>query len=131
MGHIQILFYTFIFNFCPELIEQGFIYATIPPLFKATIGKEYKYLQDEAALEKFKAEHVGKKYIIGRMKGLGEMDASELEESLLDPNQRVLKQITVEDMESAKLMFDQLMGTTVAYRKKYIEEHSSEAEVEI
>ena len=69
MGHIQILFYTFIFNFCPELIEQGFIYATIPPLFKATIGKEYKYLQDEAALEKFKAEHVGKKYIIGRMKG--------------------------------------------------------------
>lgn len=64
-------------------------------------------------------------------KHVGEMDASELEESLLDPNQRVLKQITVEDMESAKLMFDQLMGTTVAYRKKYIEEHSSEAEVEI
>lgn len=129
-AHIQSLFYTFIWNFCPELIEAGYIYATIPPLYKVTIGKEYKYIQDDAALEKFRLSHAGKKYTVNRMKGLGEMDADELEESLLNPETRVLKQITIEDKPSTDILFDHLMGSTAVPRKKYIEEHSHEAEVE-
>lgn len=129
-AHIQSLFYTFIWNFCPELIEAGLIYATIPPLYKITIGKEYKYIQDDAALEKFRIANMGKKYTVNRMKGLGEMDADELEESLLNPETRVLKQITIADKPSTDILFDQLMGNAVVPRKKYIEEHSHEAEVE-
>ena len=68
-GHIQSLFYTFIWNFAPELIKGGYIYATIPPLYKITIGKDYKYIQDDAMLEKFRKENLGKKYIVNRMKG--------------------------------------------------------------
>ena len=130
-GHIQILFYTFIWNFAPELITKGYVYATVPPLYKATLGKDnYVYLQDDKALEEFKQAHLGKKYTIARHKGLGEMDVEELEESLLNPETRVLKQITVEDIQATGVLFDQLMGTVVVPRKKYIEAHSNEAEVE-
>ena len=68
-AHIKNLFYTFIWNFCPELIIDGYIYAGVPPLYKVTIGKEYKYLKNDEELEAFKKANVGKKYIVGRMKG--------------------------------------------------------------
>lgn len=130
-GHIQSLFYTFIWNFAPELILDGFVFATIPPLYKVTLGKDnYIYLQDDKALEEFKNANKGKKYTVTRHKGLGEMDVEELEESLLNPETRVLKQITIEDIAVTNILFDQLMGTSATPRKKYIEEHSNEAEVE-
>ena len=130
-SHIQSLFYTFVWNFCPELIEKGYVYATVPPLFKVTEGKDtYIYLKDEAALQKYVESHKGKKYIVARHKGLGEMDVEELEESLLNAETRVLKQITVDDVEKTNILFDQLMGQSAVPRKKYIEEHSHEAEVE-
>lgn len=129
--HIQSLFYTFIWNFAPELILDGFVFATIPPLYKVTLGKDnYVYLQDDKTLEEFKNANKGKKYTVTRHKGLGEMDVEELEESLLNPETRVLKQITVEDVAATNILFDQLMGTSATPRKKYIEEHSNEAEVE-
>ena len=128
--HIQSLFYTFIWNFCPQLILDGYVYATVPPLYKVTIGKEYKYIQDDTALEQFREQNKSKKYTVNRMKGLGEMDADELEENLLDPKQRIMKQITVADVKQADVLFDQLMGLSAVPRKKYIEEHSHEAEVE-
>ena len=128
--HIQSLFYTFIWNFCPQLIVDGYVYATVPPLYKVTIGKEYKYIQDDTALEQFREQNKSKKYTVNRMKGLGEMDADELEENLLDPKQRIMKQITVADVKQADVLFDQLMGVSAVPRKKYIEEHSHEAEVE-
>jgi DNA gyrase subunit B len=131
-GHIQSLFYTFIWNFAPDLIEKGYIYATVPPLYKITLNKDtYIYLQDDSALENFRNSHQGKKYIVSRHKGLGEMDPEELEESLLNPETRVLKQITVEDITKANVLFDHLMGTSAVPRKRYIEEHSNEADVEI
>ena len=68
-AHIKNLFYTFIWNFCPDLIKDGYVYAGVPPLYKITIGKEYKYLKNDEELEAFKKANVGKKYIIGRMKG--------------------------------------------------------------
>ena len=67
--HIKNLFYTFIWNFCPQLILDGYVYAGVPPLYKITIGKEYKYIKDNAALEEFRATHQGRKYIVNRLKG--------------------------------------------------------------
>ena len=69
-AHIQSLFYTFIWSFCPELIENGYVYATIPPLYRITYGKDnYLYLQDDAALEQYRNDNVGKNYTVSRMKG--------------------------------------------------------------
>ena len=67
--HIKNLFYTFIWNFCPQLIEEGHVYAGVPPLYKVTIGKEYKYIKDDAALEEFRLAHKGRKYSVNRLKG--------------------------------------------------------------
>ncbi len=127
-AHIKNLFYTFIWNFCPQLIEDGYIYAGVPPLYKVTIGKEYKYIKNDEELEKFKATIGDKKYTVNRMKGLGEMSVDETEETLIDPNNRIIKQITVEDAAAADLLFDQLMGTGVTARKEFIKLHSAEAE---
>ena len=128
-AHIKNLFYTFIWNFCPELIKDGYIYAGVPPLYKITIGKEYKYLKNDEALEEFRKANVGKKYLVQRMKGLGEMSVEETEETLTDPENRIIKQITVEDTKSTDILFEQLMGAGVDARKAYIKEHSKEAGV--
>ncbi len=126
-AHIKNLFYTFIWNFCPQLIQDGYIYAGVPPLYKITIGKEYKYLKNDEALEEFKRANQGKKYTVNRLKGLGEMSVEETEETLTDPNNRIIKQITVEDVRETDILFEQLMGTGVTARKVYIKEHSQEA----
>ena len=128
-AHIKNLFYTFIWNFCPQLIEDGYIYAGVPPLYKVTIGKEYKYIKNDEELEKFKETIGDKKYIVNRMKGLGEMSVDETEETLTDPENRIIKQITVEDTESAEQLFDDLMGTKVLPRKEFIKIHSKEGGV--
>ena len=126
-AHIKNLFYTFIWNFCPELIYDGHIYAGVPPLYKVTIGKEYKYLKNDEALEAFKKENQGKKYIVNRLKGLGEMDVDETEETLIDPEGRIIKQITVEEAAAADKLFEDLMGTAIIPRKNYIKDQSEEA----
>lgn len=126
-AHIKNLFYTFIWNFCPELIKDGYIYAGVPPLYKITIGKEYKYLKNDEELEAFKKANAGKKYLVGRMKGLGEMSVDETEETLTDPEKRIIRQITVEDVSATSILFEQLMGNGVTARKAYIKEHSQEA----
>ena len=126
-AHIKNLFYTFIWNFCPQLIRDGYVYAGVPPLYKITIGKEYKYLKNDEELAAFQLANKGKKYIVGRMKGLGEMSVDETEETLTDPNRRIIKQITVDDDKATTILFDQLMGTGATARKAYIKEHSKEA----
>ena len=126
-AHIKNLFYTFIWNFCPDLIKDGYVYAGVPPLYKITIGKEYKYLKNDEALEEFKKANEGKKYLVNRLKGLGEMSVDETEETLTDPNNRIIKQITVEDANNVSVLFEQLMGSGVTARKAYIKEHSKEA----
>ena len=126
-SHIKNLFYTFIWTFCPQLILDGYVYAGVPPLYKVTIGKKYKYIKNDEELEKFRIENEGKKYIVNRMKGLGEMDVDETEETLTNPDQRIIKQITIEDTAAATKLFDDLMGSAVNPRKDYIKEHSKEA----
>ena len=126
-AHIKNLFYTFIWSFCPQLIEDGFIYAGIPPLYKITTSKGYQYLKDDVELEKYRKENLGKKYLVNRFKGLGELDVDETEETLADPNQRIIHQVTLQDADAARKLFDDLMGTAVTPRKVYIKEHSEEA----
>ena len=126
-AHIKNLFYTFIWNFCPQLILDGYVYAGVPPLYKVTIGKQYKYLKNDEALEQFRKENTGRKYTVNRLKGLGEMGVEETEETLTDPENRIIKQITVEDAKKADQLFEDLMGAGIAPRKKYIQDHSAEA----
>lgn len=126
-AHIKNLFYTFIWNFCPQLIKDGYVYAGVPPLYKITIGKEYKYLKNDEELSAFQLANKGKKYVVGRMKGLGEMSVEETEETLTDPEKRIIKQISVENSKETDLLFEQLMGAGVTARKNYIKEHSKEA----
>ena len=128
-AHIKNLFYTFIWNFCPDLIKDGYVYAGVPPLYKITLAanKGYKYLKNDEALAEYQKENKGKKYQVGRMKGLGEMDVEETEETLTDPNNRIIKQINVEDVAAADKLFNDLMGNAVIPRKRYIKEHSQEA----
>ena len=126
-AHIKNLGYTFIWNFCPQLMIDGHVYAGVPPLYRITMGKEYIYLKNDDALEEFKRTHVGKKYLVNRMKGLGEMSVEEVEQTLMDPNNRIIKQITVEDVKKTDALFEQLMGQSVVGRKMFIKEHSQEA----
>ena len=126
-AHIKNLFYTFIWNFCPELIIDGYVYAGVPPLYKITMNNKYQYLKNDEELEAFRLKNVGKKYVVNRMKGLGEMSVDETEETLTNPSNRIIKQITVDDVSATDILFEQLMGTGVVARKAYIKEHSQEA----
>ena len=130
MSHIRILFLTFIWKFAPELIEKGYIYAAVPPLYKATMGTKIQYIKDDAALEKFRASS-SRKFDLGRMKGLGEMDYEELAETVMSEETRTLKQITMEDMNAASKVFIELMGESVTGRKKFIEENAWRAHIDV
>ena len=126
-SHIRNLFYTFIWNFCPQLIQDGYVYSLVAPLYKITIGKDnYQYLKDDATLAEFAEKNKGKKYQVSRFKGLGEMNEDETE-ILVDPTIRTLCQVTVADAKAADILFEQLMGTGVAPRKSFIQAHSQEA----
>ena len=89
-SHIKNLFYTFIWNFCPELIADGYIYAGVPPLYKITTKDGYKYLKNDEELFAYQQENKGKKYSVNRMKGLGEMSVEDTEETLTDVNNRII-----------------------------------------
>lgn len=131
-SHIKNLFYTFVWTFCPDLIKDGYIYAGVPPLYKITEGKDkYIYLKDDNALEEYRKTHQGKKYQVSRFKGLGELSAEETEDTLVNPDNRIIKQITVDDVEATDKLFNDLMGNAVLPRKQFIKDHSKEAVYEI
>ena len=103
------------------------MYAGVPPLYKVTIGKKYKYIKNDEELEAFRKENQGKKYIVNRMKGLGEMDPHELWETTMDPTTRTLRRITLEDARRADEIFTILMGEQVEPRKEWIEHNAKYA----
>ena len=129
-SHIRALFLTFIWKFAPQLIEDGYIFAAVPPLYKVTQGTKITYLKDDAALEEFR-KTAKKSFELGRMKGLGEMDPSEMAETVMNPKTRTLKQICMEDAEEAAKTFMGLMGESVVYRKKFIEENAWRANIDV
>ena len=129
-SHIRILFFTFIWKFCPELIQKGYIYAAVPPLYRIIQGKKSFYLKDDAALEEFR-KTAKSGYEVRRFKGLGEQNAEELAESTMEPGNRILKQITMEDALAATTTFNSLMGESAVLRKKFIEENAFRANLDI
>lgn len=129
-SHIRVLFLTFIWKFAPELITNGYIYAAVPPLYKATIGTNFKYLKDDAELEEFRKTSK-RSFELGRMKGLGEMDPHEMAETVMNPETRTLKQIQMEDITEVAKTFMGLMGEAVGPRKTFIENNAWRANVDI
>lgn len=129
-SHIRILFFTFIWKFCPELIEKGYIYAAVPPLYRIIQGKKSFYLKDDNALEEYRKEAKGS-YEVRRFKGLGEQNAEELAESTMEPGNRILKQITMEDAIMAAQTFNSLMGESATLRKKFIEDNAFRANLDV
>ena len=129
--HIRCLFLTFIWKFCPELIEKGYIYAAVPPLYRILKGKTSFYLKDDAALADYRAKNPGGGYELRRFKGLGEQSIDELAESTMAPATRTLKQITMEDATAAANVFNSLMGESATLRKKFIEENAFRAQIDV
>ncbi len=126
-SHIRVLLLTLFYRFFRPIVEAGHVYAAQPPLFRIMHGKTRKYVLDEKEKEDYLAslsETVRNRAEIARMKGLGEMDAEELNETTMDIEKRVLRKITVEDCVQADTMFSKLMGEEVEPRRNFIEENA-------
>ena len=129
-SHIDTLLLTFLYRFMPELIYDGHIYIAMPPLYKVVPKRgEERYLYDDKALEEYKRTHSGD-FTLQRYKGLGEMDADQLWETTLNPENRVLKRVEIEDARMASEVTELLMGSDVPPRKKFIYDHADEAEID-
>ncbi|MBU1016804.1 MAG: DNA gyrase subunit B [Patescibacteria group bacterium] len=130
-SHIITLYLTFFFRHLKTLIEKGYVYVAVPPLYKASWNKERKYLLDEKEKETFLKNSNYKNVIIQRFKGLGEMNPDELWETTMNPETRTLKKILIEDVQKADEAFETLMGEEVEPRKRFIQTHAKQAELDI
>jgi DNA gyrase subunit B len=128
-AHIATLLLTFFYRFFPDLINEGHIYIAIPPLYRVGEGKNIKYLYSDDELNKYRKTHT-KKFTIQRYKGLGEMDADQLYETTMNPETRMLKQVSIDNIIESNQLTQILMGTEVQPRKEYISEHARDAVID-
>jgi DNA gyrase subunit B len=133
-SHIATLILTFIYRYMAALVEQGYVYIAQPPLYLVKKGKDQAYAwteeQRKALVEKFGA---GKEDSVNiqRYKGLGEMNASQLWDTTMNPNSRTLKQVTIESAAEADIVFSMLMGDEVGPRREFIESHAKYAKLDV
>ena len=126
-SHIRVLLLTLFYRFFKPIVEAGHVYAAQPPLFRIMHGKTRKYVLNDEEKEAYMAslpENIRNRAEIARMKGLGEMDAEELNETTMDIEKRVLRKITVDDCVAADQIFSKLMGDEVEPRRSFIEENA-------
>ncbi len=125
-SHIRTLLLTFFFRHMRPLIEAGYVYIAQPPLYRVKMGKEIRYLADDGELERLREEIGNRKVDVSRFKGLGEMNASELWETAMDPERRRLLRVHLEDAALAEEIFSTLMGDNVAARKAFIQKNAKD-----
>lgn len=128
-SHIATLLMTFFFRRMRPIIEQGYLYLATPPLYKCTRGKAEEYCWTDAQVQQFIAIN-GEKTKVQRYKGLGEMSAEELRDTTMDPEQRLLTQVTINDAVEADRIFSMLMGEDVAPRRDFIESNANYANID-
>ncbi|WP_321504626.1 DNA topoisomerase subunit B [uncultured Methanoregula sp.] len=125
-AHIRTLLLTFFYRYMLKLIELGYVYIAQPPLFRVWKGKEEKYVYKEEEMQKVSAAMGEKGVSVQRYKGLGEMNAQQLWDTTMDPENRIFRQVTIEDAYEANEIFKTLMGKDVEIRKNFIIRHAKE-----
>ena len=126
-AHIRVLLLTLFYRFFKPIVEEGHVYAAQPPLYRIMHGKTRKYVLNDDELNEYMnslPENIRNRAEIARMKGLGEMDPEELNETTMDIEKRTLRKITVDDCVAADAIFEKLMGDEVEPRRKFIEENA-------
>lgn len=129
-AHIRTLLLTFFYRQLRPLIEKGNIYIAQPPLYKVRKGKDERYAWNDDQLQTYIAE-MGGKAVLQRYKGLGEMNPDQLWETTMDPEQRILQQVTIEDAAAVDRIFSTLMGDSVEPRRKFIERNAKYATIDV